>query len=194
VASPPCRRFAPPSVGRLRRPRCERCPTGNSVRNLEEASNKKRDPKDPFSYLARPERLARIALGRFSGLRPAVATLRRPKRYRVLSNRSSHPPSEHFYTKKGPKRPLFCVVARPERFELPTARFVVSSLFSNILKYNKVRWGARCMNCPTAHNSAQPNHAKVPHFNLQDLVIGSTRISQFCNSVRPQLILSDFLH
>ena len=32
------------------------------------------------------EGLARIGLGRSSGLRPVVASLRRPKRWRVLSN------------------------------------------------------------------------------------------------------------
>lgn len=49
----------------------------------------------------------------------------------------------------------------PVRFDDFT-RFVVSSLYSNVLKYNKVRWDVRCMTYPTAHNGAGLNHAKLP--------------------------------
>ncbi len=34
---------------------------------------------------------------------------------------------------KGPHKGALCVLARPERFELPTARFVVRSLNRNLL-------------------------------------------------------------
>jgi hypothetical protein len=111
-----------------------------------------------FAGLARLERLTRIALRRFSGLRPACGVQNADAFCRtgvliVIQDTQN---------KKGaPMGPLL-YLARPERFELPTARFVVSSLYSNVLKYNKVRWGARCMNCPTVHNGAQPKHAKAP--------------------------------
>ncbi len=66
----------------------------------------KRGPKAPFCLLAEREGLTRIALGRFSGLRPACAALRRPKRWRVLSNGVLHPSLFPQANKKGPEGPF----------------------------------------------------------------------------------------
>jgi len=53
-------------------------------------------------------------------------------------------------------------MARPERFELPTAWFVVSSTIANFLFLNKDYWNARCPICTTMQDDAQLNPAKVP--------------------------------
>ena len=50
--------------------------------------------------------MTRIALGRFSGLRPACAALRRPKRWRVLSNGVLIPAHFPQANKKGPEGPF----------------------------------------------------------------------------------------
>ncbi len=60
----------------------------------------------PSCLLAEREGLTRIALGRFSGLRPAYASLRRPKRWRVLSNGVLIPAPFHKQTKRGPMGPF----------------------------------------------------------------------------------------
>ena len=54
-------------------------------------------------------------------------------------------------------------MARPERFELPTARFVVRRLVVNLLFLKESREGARCVLSPTMHNSASLKHANIPH-------------------------------
>jgi hypothetical protein len=53
-------------------------------------------------------------------------------------------------------------MARPERFELPTAWFVVSSTIANFLFFNTDYWNARCPICTTMQDDAQPNPAKLP--------------------------------
>ena len=53
-------------------------------------------------------------------------------------------------------------MARPERFELPTAWFVVSKLIANVLFLNIDYWNARCPFCLTMQDDAQPNPAKLP--------------------------------
>ena len=53
-------------------------------------------------------------------------------------------------------------MARPERFELPTAWFVVSSTIANILFFNTEYWNARCPICTTMQDDAQLNPAKLP--------------------------------
>ena len=120
--------------------------------------NKKGAPMGPLSYLARPERLIQIAFGRSSPLRGACGV----QNANAFCRTAVLIMIQNTQNKKGaPMGPLL-YLARPERFELPTARFVVRSLHSNALKYNKVRWGARCMKCPAAHNGAGLNHAKLP--------------------------------
>ena len=57
---------------------------------------------------------------------------------------------------------LFYYVARPERFELPTAWFVVSSTIANCLFFNTDYWNARCPVCTTMQDDGRPNPARVP--------------------------------
>jgi len=54
------------------------------------------------------------------------------------------------------------LVARPERFELPTTWFEVRLLTVNLLFSKECREGARCFKCTTMLNHAQLNHAKLP--------------------------------
>ena len=86
----------------------------------------------PLLYLARPERLTRIASWRFSGLRSACG----------VQNASAFCRTgvliiiQDTQNKKGaPKGPLL-YLARPERFELPTARFVAG--YSIQLSYGRI--------------------------------------------------------
>ena len=45
-------------------------------------------------------------------------------------------------------------LARPERFELPTAWFVVSNPIANVLFLNIDYWNARCPICTTMQDDA----------------------------------------
>jgi hypothetical protein len=45
-------------------------------------------------------------------------------------------------------------MARPERFELPTTWFVVSSTIANVLFFNIDYWNARCPFCTTMQDNA----------------------------------------
>ena len=75
--------------------------------------------------LARPTGLTRIAPGRFSGLRPALALLVRPKRYRVLSNAALRAAKFEFARLQNRKAPngAFQMFARPTGFEPVTPAF-----------------------------------------------------------------------
>ena len=61
--------------------------------------------------------------------------LRRLQRSRVLSNRTSHLHPDTPNT-KGPRKGTLLYLARPERFELPTARFVAE--YSIQLSYGRI--------------------------------------------------------
>ncbi len=82
--------------------------------------------------MACPERLIQIALGRSSPLQGALRASKTLARFfeQEFSSGSGHPKN-----KKAPEG-TFWFLARPERFELPTARFVAE--YSIQLSYGRV--------------------------------------------------------
>ena len=86
----------------------------------------------PLVYLARPERLIQIALGRSSPLRGAsgVQNARAFCRTGALIFIPTHK------IKKGPRWDPFVYLARPERFELPTTWF--EAKYSIQLSYGRI--------------------------------------------------------
>ena len=82
--------------------------------------------------MARPERLIQIALGRSSPLRGACGVQNAGAfcRTAVLIF------IQNTQNEKGPPMGTLCHLARPERFELPTARFVAE--YSIQLSYGRI--------------------------------------------------------